>query len=105
MPASITILFPNGPDAQYNIEYYQQHPMPLIETLWSSFSITSWSVTTFTPSPDGTPSAFAFGSAANWDDEESIQKAFSTPETHYIMKDVSNFSNKEPVFLFGNVFE
>lgn len=103
MPASITVLFPNEADAKYDINYYKIHHMPLIEKLWGHFGIISWSVTTFTPGPDGSEPAFTFGSVVNWSSAEDIKTAFADASVKQIMEDVPNFSNKHPTFLFGDV--
>jgi uncharacterized protein (TIGR02118 family) len=103
MSASITVLFPNEPDAKYDIDYYKTHHMPLIEKLWGHFGITSWSVTTFTTGPDGSDPAFTFGSTVNWVSAGAIETAFAHESVQKIMQDVPNFSNKPGTFLFGNV--
>lgn len=103
MPASITVLFPNEADAKYDINYYKTHHMPLIEKLWGHFGVTSWSVTTFTPGPDGSDPTFVFGSVVNWASAEAIKTAFADESVQQIMQDVPNFSNKQPTFLFGDV--
>lgn len=103
MAASITVLFPNEADAKYDINYYKTHHMPLIGKLWGHFGITSWSVTTFTPGPDGSAPAFTFGSVVNWVSAEAIKTAFAHESVQQIMQDVPNFSNKQGTFLFGDV--
>lgn len=103
MASSITVLFPNEADAKYDINYYKAQHMPLIQKLWGRFGITSWSVTTFTPGPDGSAPAFIFGSVVNWSSAEAIKTAFADESVQQIMQDVPNFSNKHPTFLFGDV--
>lgn len=93
MPASITVLFPNEADAKYDINYYKAHHMPLIEKLWGHDGITSWSVTTLKPGPDGSEPAFVFGSVVNWASAEAIKAAFAHESAPQIMQDVPNFSN------------
>lgn len=99
---TITVLFPNEPDAKYDIEYYVSHHMPLIERRWKRYGVQSWSVTTFNPSANGAISLYAFGSVIAWESKEGFQKAFERPEVAEIMSDVPNFSNKRAVFLFGS---
>jgi uncharacterized protein (TIGR02118 family) len=101
MTYTITVLFPNDADAQYDIEYYVSHHMPLIERHWKKFGVQSWCVTTFDPSANGEPAMYKFGSIVTWESKEGIQKAFESPEVTEIMGDVPKFSNKQPVFLFG----
>lgn len=103
MSTTITVVFPNDLDANYNIEYYISSHMPLIERHWKKFGVKSWSVTKFTPGLDGNQPLYAFGSTVYWDNNARIKEAFESPETAEIMGDVPNFSNKQPIFLLGRI--
>jgi hypothetical protein len=39
MAFSITVVFPNDADAEYDIDYYTRNHMPLIEKHWSKFGL------------------------------------------------------------------
>ncbi|GKZ32806.1 hypothetical protein AbraIFM66950_002433 [Aspergillus brasiliensis] len=101
MAYTITVVFPNDADAQYDIDYYTNVHMKLIEKHWSKYGLKSWSVTKFLPSLDGAAPVYAVGSQVHWESEEGMKKAFESPEVAEIMGDVSRFSNKKPVFLIG----
>ncbi|KAF4825611.1 hypothetical protein CGCSCA5_v000415 [Colletotrichum siamense] len=103
MTITITVVFPNDDDAQYDIDYYVTKHMPLIQERWGKYGVKSWSVTKFQPGADGAKPLYAFGSVVYWDNLEQIKTAFGGPEVGEIMGDVSNFSNKEPIFLTGEV--
>jgi len=68
--------------------------MPLVQTLWSKYSLKSWPATKYMTGVDGSPPLYAFGSVVNWDTEEAIKSAFAGPEVAEIMKDVPKFSNR-----------
>lgn len=103
MTITITVIFPNEPDADYDIEYYATKHMPLIQTLWSKYGLTSWSMTKFIDGIDSSSPLYAFGSTVTWDSIEQVKAAFAGPEASEIMGDVRNFSNKDPIFLTGEV--
>ncbi|RYN46677.1 hypothetical protein AA0118_g12488 [Alternaria tenuissima] len=103
MTITVTVLFPNTPDAKYDIDYYVNKHMPLIQTLWGRYGVKSWSATKFSNEVDGSPSLYAFGSVVVWEDHEEMKNAFSGPEAKEVMGDIVNFSNKEAVFLIGEV--
>ncbi|KAF4774338.1 ethyl tert-butyl ether degradation [Colletotrichum scovillei] len=103
MTVTITVVFPNDPDAEYDINYYTTKHMPLIQEQWRKYGVTSWSVTKFQPGADGIPPLYAFGSTVTWDSLQQIKAAFAGPEAAGIMGDVPNFSNKQPIFLTGEV--
>ncbi|PWY68505.1 hypothetical protein BO94DRAFT_611434 [Aspergillus sclerotioniger CBS 115572] len=101
MSFTVTVVFPNDADAQYDINYYTKSHMVLIEKHWTKFGLQGWSVTKYVPGLDGTPGPYSFGSDVYWKDEEAMKAAFASPEVAEIMADVAHFSNKSPVFLFG----
>lgn len=103
MAVTVTVVFPNEPDAKYDIEYYMAKHMPLIETRWGKYGIKSWSATKYSNGIDGSPPLYAFGSVVTWDNEEQVKTAFTGPEVGEIMADVPNFSNKQPIFLIGEL--
>ncbi|KAH6679905.1 ethyl tert-butyl ether degradation EthD [Plectosphaerella plurivora] len=105
MAVSITVVFPNEADAEYDIDYYITKHMPLIQSRWGKYGVKSWSVTKFGNGVDGSAPLYAFGSTVNWDNHEQIKTAFAGPEVGEIMGDVPNFSNKQPVFLVGEVLK
>ncbi|WAO88885.1 Hypothetical protein NCS54_00625000 [Fusarium falciforme] len=103
MAFTITVLFPNEPDAKYDFEYYVSKHMPLIQECWGKYGAKSWSATQFTGGLDGSPSPYAFGSVVEWEDADQVKTAFEGPEAAEIMGDVANFSNKQALFLLGRV--
>lgn len=103
MSITVTVVFPNSPDAVYDLDYYQTKHMPLIQERWAQYGIKSWSVTKFSNGLDGSPPHYAFGSTTVWDSREQVEKAFAGPEVGEIMGDVVNFSNQPAVFLVGEV--
>ncbi|WYZ45683.1 hypothetical protein EsH8_VIII_000999 [Colletotrichum jinshuiense] len=103
MVFTITVVFPNEPDAKYDIDYYVANHMPMIQDLWGKYGVKSWSVTKFQNSVDGSAPLYAFGSVVTWGSVDQMRTAFAGPEAEGIMGDVANFSNKHPIFLTGEV--
>ncbi|KAM0331390.1 hypothetical protein ACHAQA_003063 [Verticillium albo-atrum] len=103
MAVTITVLFPNEADAKYDIDYYVNKHMPLIQSLWGPYGVQSWSATKFGNGVDGSAPKYAFGSTVTWENGDQVKAAFAGPEVGRIMGDVANFSNKEAVFLTGEV--
>lgn len=103
MAKTVTVVFPNEPDAKYDMDYYIKRHMPLIQSLWSKHGLKSWSVTKYVEGVDGSQPLYAFGSTVTWDTEEAIKTAFAGVEVAEIMGDVQNFSNKQAIFLVGEV--
>jgi uncharacterized protein (TIGR02118 family) len=101
----ITVVFSDDADAVYDIDYYTSHHMPLILKDWEKYGVIGWNVRTFTPGPDGSAPQFAFGSDVFWKSMDELEAAFKGSEAAAIMGDVPNFSNKAPIFLYGNVVD
>lgn len=105
MPVTITVLFPNDPDAKYDYDYYINKHLPLVQRLWSKYGVTGFSATKFTTGPDGSEPKYAFGSVVYWTSHDQIKAAFAGPEVGQIFEDNPNFSNKDGVFMFGDASE
>ncbi|PWY77748.1 hypothetical protein BO83DRAFT_425211 [Aspergillus eucalypticola CBS 122712] len=105
MTYTITVVFPNEPDAKYDINYYTNVHMRLIEKHWIKYGLKSWSVTKFGPSLDGTPPPYAVGSRVHWESKEGMKKASESLEVPEVIGDVVNFSNKPAIFLFGETVQ
>lgn len=103
MSVTVTVLFPNEPDAKYDYDYYVNKHMPLIQSLWAKYGVTGFSVTKFTAGPDGSEPMYAFASTVYWGSYDQIKTTFAEPEVGEIFEDVHKFSNKHGVFLYGNV--
>lgn len=101
MPATVTVLYPNEPDAKYDVDYYINSHMPLVGSTWKPFGMTSWSVIKYGPGPDGAEPKYAFAGILQWDSIENVRKSLAAPEAAKVMQDVPNYSNKQPLFLIG----
>ncbi|KAJ5510716.1 Dimeric alpha-beta barrel [Penicillium expansum] len=101
MAFTITVLFPNVPDAKIlHGASYASNQTTLDEVRGEKLVRNH-----FCPGPDGAQPPYTFGSVVVWENKEGVEKAFASPEVAEVMGDVPNFSNKEPVFLFGSQIE
>ncbi|KAK5655642.1 hypothetical protein OQA88_5573 [Cercophora sp. LCS_1] len=101
MSDSLTLLYPNDNSAHYDIDYVTQKHMPGVQSRWRSHGLTSWRVTKYTPSPDGTPPPYAFSTTLSWDKQETLPTSFSGSEFKEMMDDVTGFCDKKPIILAG----
>lgn len=97
MPATLTILYPNEPDAKYDVDYYIAKHMPLVVSAFQKYGVTGWSVTRYT----GAEPKYFFAGHIQFTNIEDVQKALDSPEAAETMLDVPNYSNKQPVILMG----
>ncbi|KAF7621035.1 hypothetical protein F9C07_1484821 [Aspergillus flavus] len=101
MPTTVTVLYPNDVDADYDLNYYLTHHMPLLDKLWGTRGLKGWTYTKYTPSPNGSPQPYVFGCSMTWESGDAMKAAFSGPGVKEAMADVAKFSNKQPIMLFG----
>ncbi|CAK4034733.1 Hypothetical predicted protein [Lecanosticta acicola] len=94
--ATTTVLYPQG--TTFNKEYYKSTHMPLVEKNWAKYGLKSWKVIYF---PDDAP--YSVQATLEWGSVKDFQEAASSEEAKTVLGDVSNFSNKDPVILTGDV--
>ncbi|EMF16668.1 uncharacterized protein SEPMUDRAFT_145866 [Sphaerulina musiva SO2202] len=94
--ATVTVVYPQG--AKFDMEYYKAKHMPLVQEKWGPFGLTSWKVMSF-PSD----AAYCVQATLEWKDLKSFQTAASSPAAKEVLGDVSNFSDKDPVILAGEI--
>ena len=95
-PATITILYPSGSDATFDMSYYLNKHMPLVHELWGGEGLKSYKVTKFSSEqPYAVQCLLEFGST------DEFQAAVGGQNTGKIMGDVPNFSNKQPLIMMG----
>jgi len=96
MAATVTVLYPSGP--AFNMSYYLEKHMTLVESKWGQSGLKNWSVTQFGPEQQYQVAAFlTFGS------QEEVEASASGEHAPEIMGDVVNFTEAKPILLMGKV--
>ncbi|KAJ9622340.1 hypothetical protein H2203_006558 [Taxawa tesnikishii (nom. ined.)] len=98
MPAQVTVIYPNEPNAKFDMDYYLSTHMPLVQKLWGPQGLKSWTVLKF-----GNDSPYSVQATLEWDDMETFQKAAAGEHTAEIMNDVPNFASTKPHLMPGEV--
>lgn len=101
MSDSLTLIYPNDSLASYDIDYLVGEHMPMMQSRWRSSGLTSWTVTKFTPSPEGNPPVYALAATLSWDKPESVSGMGGSVDIGMIMEDMMKFSDKRPIILSG----
>jgi uncharacterized protein (TIGR02118 family) len=104
MPLDVTVIYPNEDDTQFDLDYYLKSHMPLVKEKWTSYGLKGYTVSEFQPGPDGKKPLYVVGCVLHWDNGEDLQKAMGDSScTERIFGDIPKFSNKQPIFLAGDV--
>ncbi|PVI03573.1 hypothetical protein DM02DRAFT_612193 [Periconia macrospinosa] len=90
---------------QFNMTYYLESHIPLVESLWGPQGAASWDIVEFqNPDPfTGESPPYLFQSTVNWNaSQDKIIKAVldNVPVTG---PDVDRFSNIQPIIWYGNI--
>jgi len=94
--ATVTVLYPKG--VKFNMDYYMSTHMPLVQSKWSQYGLTSWKVLKF-----GEDAPYLVQATLEFKSMDDFHKAGAGPEVGDVMADVKNFSDKEPVLMPGDV--
>lgn len=103
MVCKVTVLYANDTDIIFDLEYYLKSHMALVHRTWSKHGLEEWDVVQFTPGPDGARPPFYVQAILTFADSSSLQAAMGDTGTQALFDDVPNFTNKQPIFLAGNV--
>jgi uncharacterized protein (TIGR02118 family) len=85
------------------MSYYLKTHMPLVAQHWTSYGLKKWDVIQYSPGPDGSKPKYSVCAILTWSTPEEVGKAMAGEEAKIILGDVTNFSNKQPDFLAGEV--
>ena len=104
MTFHVNVLYPNDEGATFDMDYYLKTHMPLVKKHWASFGLQGYTVTQAQPGPDGAKPQYSVLATLIWEKGENVAKAMGDqPSVGVIMGDIPNFSNKQPIFISGDV--
>lgn len=96
MAAQVTVLYPAG--AKFDMPYYLNSHMPLVEKRWGPAGLTGYHVLQF-----NADAPYCVQATLYFKTMEDFKKAAGGEHTAEVMGDVKNFSDKEPVLMPGEV--
>ena len=94
-----------GEPLKFDMDYYLNGHMPMIEKAWGPFGMRSWSISQF-PDPDpvtGQAPPYGVQTTIYFDTVEDFQKALGGPMKDQTAEDVKVFSNIFPVIWVGEI--
>ncbi|PNS19231.1 hypothetical protein CAC42_2408 [Sphaceloma murrayae] len=96
MPASITVLYPQGAD--FNLDYYLKSHMPLVSKTWTPEGLKSWKVVQL---PEDQP--YGIQAILEFESMDAFKAASTGESAKSVLGDIPNFCDKQPIFLTGPV--
>lgn len=99
-----TVLYPNDEDATFDLEYYVNTHMPIVQRCWGKHGLISYQLINYDQSFDGSK-RYNLGAILTWESAESIKTAVASPDAKEVFADVQNFTNRRAHFLVGTFVE
>ncbi|HEY6130344.1 MAG TPA: EthD family reductase [Candidatus Acidoferrum sp.] len=98
----VSVFYPNGPQARFDMDYYRQRHIPLVQRLCGA-ELKSVAVEggVAGATPGSAPSFLAMGHLL-FDSVEAFQGSFG-PHNREIVADVPNYTNIQPVIQISQV--
>lgn len=97
-----TVLYPAESDATFDLKYYLNTHMPLVDKNWGSYGLKDWKVIELQNGPDGSK-PYSIAAVMTWESADGVKEALASEAAKTVFGDVPKFSNKGPLFLMGDV--
>jgi len=95
--ATVTFLYPATPSASFNLSYYLNNHMPLVQNKWVPFGLKSWTVTRLDPK-----SGYIVQCTMFWESLQHWENGMKE-EGEEVIKDMGRYTNIKPIRLAGEV--
>jgi len=96
-PTIVNVMYAAAAEADFNMDYYLSHHMPLVQKNWGPHGLESWTVGVL----DKETSGYHVQAVLVFKDAEGFKEAMSGDKD--IMPDVSNFTSTKPSIWIGGV--
>lgn len=99
MPVLVYVNYPKEAAAKFDMDYYLNKHMKLVETHWGPYGMKDWKIVQFR---DGDASGLHVQAILTWDSFEAFDKAIEAniPE---VMQDVKNYSTEMPSRYYAEI--
>ncbi|KAK3726087.1 hypothetical protein LTR37_000235 [Vermiconidia calcicola] len=101
MSAYVYVSYPRKEGATFDIDYYLNTHMKIVDKHWTSYGMKSWTVVQF---EEGDPSGMHVQAIMLWESIEAFEKAIEAniPE---VMEDVKYYSSEMPLRYYAKVLQ
>lgn len=98
----VSVLYPNGPEARFDIDYYIRTHMPMVQQRLGASVRRMAAEHGLAGGAPGAPPPFLAAGHLYFDSLEAFQGAFA-PHAAAIMADIPNYTNTQPVIQIGEL--
>ncbi|KIY04081.1 uncharacterized protein Z520_00773 [Fonsecaea multimorphosa CBS 102226] len=99
-----TVLYPNDEGATFDVDYYINTHMPIVQKAWGKHGLIDVQLIHYDASFDASK-RYNFGAVLTWESKDSIKTAVASPESKEVFEDVPKFRNRKAHFLVGELVQ
>ncbi|KAF2149280.1 hypothetical protein K461DRAFT_281641 [Myriangium duriaei CBS 260.36] len=98
-----TVVYPNNENTKFDMDYYLNKHMPLVQKHFGSHGLKHWEVASYDKTLTGEKSPWSVQAILFWESEAGAKRAADTnhEEAKVVFGDVPNFTNEAPTLLWG----
>jgi uncharacterized protein (TIGR02118 family) len=98
----VTVLYPNAPDAKFDMKYYVSHHMPMVRDKCAPECRSIAAESGVAGGEPGSPATYIAVGHLTFDSVAAFQKAFG-PHAAEILADVPNYTNTKPIIQISEI--
>ena len=98
----LTVLYPNAPDATFDMNYYVTHHLPLVRDRCAPVCRSIAAEGGIASAEPGVPAPYIAIGHLVFDSVEAFQRAFA-PHAPEILGDIPRFTNTKPTIQISNI--
>ena len=98
----VTVLYPNAPDAKFDMKYYVTHHMPMVRDRCAPACKSIAAEGGVAGGAPGSSAPYIAIGELTFDSMDSFQKSFG-PHAGEIMADVKNYTNVQPTIQISEI--
>ena len=96
--AVVQVIYPKEARGDFNMTYYLESHMPLVQKLWGPLGLKSWTVNVLQPDNENHVQAYLV-----WESLQAWEAAGAGPTQKEIFGDIPNFTSTSPTAWVGQV--
>ena len=98
----VTILYPNAPDARFDMKYYVTHHMPMVRDKCAPECRSIAAESGLAGGEPGSQALYIAVGHLTFDSMAAFQKSFG-PNAAEILADIPNYTNTKPILQIGEI--
>jgi len=98
----VTVLYPNAPDAKFDMKYYVSHHLPMVRDKCAPACHSIAAESGLAGGAPGSQAPYIAIGHLTFDSAEAFQKAF-TPHAGEILGDIPNYTNTQPIIQISEI--